>query len=87
MPATCAQEVPGGGDGWGGGVFTIGITTITDTLITFNVASGGSGGGEGTGGGIYIFAGFGTTTLTGKINVIANFASTSSNNVYGTYAT
>jgi hypothetical protein len=82
-----AQGGSGGGDGFGGGVFTIGTTTITDTLITLNDASGGSGGGEGIGGGLYIYAGFGMTTLTGKTKVIGNFASTSSNDIYGTYGT
>ncbi len=80
-----ALGASGGGDGFGGGVYTLGTTTITDTLVTLNDASGGSGGGQGIGGGLYIAGG--TTTLTGKTKVVFNFASTSSDDIYGPYAT
>jgi hypothetical protein len=60
------------------------VPRASGTLITFTDASGGSGGDHGTGGGLYI--GGGTTTLTGKTKVAANFASTSNNNIYGTFS-
>ena len=85
LTGNLAQGGPGGGDGFGGGVYTLGTTTFTDTLATLNDASGGSGGGQGIGGGLYI--GGGTTTLTGKTKVVANFASTSNNDIYGPYGT
>ncbi len=80
-----AQGGSGGGDGLGGGAYTLGTTTFIDTLVTLNDASGASGGGQGIGGGLYI--GGGTTTLTGKTKVVANFASTSSDNVFGPFST
>jgi hypothetical protein len=81
----------GGGDGSGGGFFNYGnaygagTATFVDTLITLNQANGGSGGGQGVGGGLYIESG--TITLTGKTKVVLNFASTSNNNIYGSYST
>jgi hypothetical protein len=53
--------------------------------VTLNAALGGDGGGQGVGGGLYI--GGGTTTLTGKTKVVGNLASTSNNDIYGTYGT
>ena len=57
---------------------------MTDTLIALNAADGGSGG-QGIGGGLYIGAGM--TTLTGRTEVVSNFASTSNDNIYGSYTT
>jgi Chlamydia polymorphic membrane protein (Chlamydia_PMP) repeat len=82
--ANAAIGGAGGGSGFGGGIFTDATLTVTDTLITLNVADGGSGG-QGIGGGLYI--GAGTTTLTGKTNVVFNFASTSNDNIFGSYST
>ncbi len=39
----------GGGDGFGGGVYTLGVATLTDVLVTLNVAVGGSGSARGVG--------------------------------------
>jgi len=72
----------GGGNGYGGGVYTLGTTTFTDTLVTLNLAIGGSDGGQGVGGGLYIAGG--TSVLTGKTNVVRNFAATSNDDIYGT---
>jgi hypothetical protein len=63
----------------------LGTTTFTDTLVAFNLAIGGSDAAQGIGGGIYVAGG--TTTLTGKTKVIGNHASTSNDNIYGTYST
>ncbi len=59
--------------------------TITDSLITLNVADGGSGGGQGIGGGLYMVAG--TAALLDNTKVVFNYASTSNDNIYGTYST
>ena len=79
----------GGGDGDGGGIcagiFVGATTTLTDTLVTLNQADGGSGGGQGIGGGLYLASG--TTTLTGKTKVIGNLATTSNNDIFGTFST
>jgi hypothetical protein len=75
----------GGGDGQGGGVFNSGTAAFSGVLITLNSAIGGSGGGQGTGGGLYIAAG--TVTLSKTTKVVGNFASTSSDNIYGPYTT
>ena len=58
--------------------------------MTLNVAQGGGAGkggtgGQGIGGGLYLATGS-TTTLT-KTAVVLNRASTSNNNIYGTYTT
>ena len=80
-----------GGNGQGGGVFVLGTTTgsIDSTLIAFNAAIGGNSGsggtsGEGIGGGLYIDAGA-DVTLSKSTKVIFNFASTSDDNIFGTY--
>jgi hypothetical protein len=83
--ANLAAGGAGGGAGDGGGVYTLGTTTLTDTLVTLDVAAGGSGGGQGVGGGLYIAGG--STTLKGKTAVVLNLATTSNNNIYGTYST
>jgi hypothetical protein len=75
----------GGVDGYGGGIYANFTLTVLDTLITLNVADGGSGGGQGVGGGLYIASG--TTTLLGTTEVVFNVASTSDDNIYGTYST
>jgi hypothetical protein len=79
--ANVAQGGAGGGNGFGGGVYTLGTTTFSDTLILSNLAAGGSDGGQGIGGGIYIAGG--TTTLTNHTKVLGNLATTSNNNIYG----
>jgi hypothetical protein len=79
--ANVAQGGPGGGNGFGGGIYTLGTTTFSDTLILSNLAAGGSDGGQGIGGGIYIAGG--TTTLTNHTKVLGNIATTSNNNIYG----
>ncbi len=83
-----AQGGSGGGNGLGGALYsTNGATaTLTSTTITRNVALGGSGGGQGIGGGLYIDPTSGTVTLKGKTKVSGNFASTSSNDIFGTYS-
>jgi hypothetical protein len=75
----------GGGNGEGGGIYTDGTTTLMGVLVTLNQADGGSDGGEGIGGGLYINSG--TTTLLGKTKVTGNSATTSNNDIYGTYST
>jgi fibronectin-binding autotransporter adhesin len=85
-----AEGGAGGGNGYGGGIYSGGVVssatlTLIDTLVTLNQADGGSGGGQGIGGGLYIAAG--TATLTGKTKVVLNFATTSNNNIFGTYST
>ncbi len=76
----------GGGNGWGGGILSFGSMNLTDTLVTLNQADGGNDGGQGVGGGLWL-APSSTTTLTGKTTVVLNFATTSNNNIYGTYST
>ncbi|MGP0065667.1 MAG: beta strand repeat-containing protein [Isosphaeraceae bacterium] len=72
-----------GGDGEGGGVYNSGTAAFSGALIALNAAIGGSGGGQGVGGGLYIAAG--TVTLSNKTKVVGNFATTSSDNIYGPY--
>ncbi len=74
----------GGGDGEGGGVYNSGNADFSGVLITLNSALGG-GGGQGIGGGLYIAAG--TVTLSNKTKVVANYASTSNDNIHGPYTT
>ena len=69
----------------------LGTTTasIDATLIAFNAAMGGASGtggasGQGIGGGLYIDAGAGVT-LSKSSKVILNFASTSDDDIFGTY--
>jgi hypothetical protein len=83
--ANVAAGSAGGGDGDGGGIYTTGTATLAGTLVTLNQAEGGSGGGQGVGGGLYI--GAGSMTLTGKTAVVQNLATTSNNNIFGTYST
>jgi hypothetical protein len=76
----------GGGAGEGGGVFVAGTSanaSLTDVLVFSNSAVGGNGGGQGIGGGLYI--GGGMVTLSPSTKVVGNFASTSSDNIYGPY--
>ena len=61
-----------------------------DTIVLGNLAQGGSaasGGtdGQGIGGGLYLATGS-TTTLTQTL-VVGNLASTSNDDIYGTYTT
>ncbi len=79
-----AKGGSGGGSGEGGGVaISAGSAAFSGVLISLNSAIGGSGGGKGYGGGLYIATGA-ITTLT-KTKVVANLASTSGGDVYGTY--
>ncbi len=92
-----AQGGAGGGgsdgsNGSGGGVYVLGTTTasIDATLITFDAALGGASGaggasGQGSGGGLYIDTGAGVT-LSKSSTVRFNFASTSDDDIFGTYA-
>jgi len=81
-----------GGSGLGGGCYVLGGTTasIDSTSTAANAARGGSFGwggvssGQGVGGGLYI----GTAadvTLSTPSEVFFNFASTSDDNIFGTY--
>jgi hypothetical protein len=80
-----------GGSGLGGGCYVLGGTTasIDATPIAANAAQGGSFGwggvsGESVGGGLYV----GTdadVTLSTSSEVFFNFASTSDDNIFGTY--
>ncbi len=61
---------------------------LSDSLVIGNLAQGGGAGsggtaGQGIGGGLYLATGS-TTTLTTTI-VVLNRASTSNNDIYGTY--
>ena len=91
-----------GGDGSGGAVYNAGpfsspfaplpagSLSLTNDLVTLNLATGGSGGrgapngsvGQGIGGGLYLTPG-GTSTATSTL-VILNVASTSDPNIFGT---
>ena len=65
----------------------LGTVKITSSVVSGNAApSGGGDGGQGIGGGLYIASGS-ATTLTGKTVVVLNFATTSNNDIYGTYST
>jgi hypothetical protein len=79
IAANTARGARAGGNGEGGGVFTLGTAVIADTLVTFSFAVGGKYGGEGLGGGIMIAGG--TAALVGTTDVVNNVASTSGNNV------
>ncbi len=80
-----------GGNGLGGGISVLAgsSASVDSTLIVFNAALGGAGGtggsnGQGQGGGLYI----GTTanvTLDTSTVVLFNDASTSGDNIFGTY--
>ncbi len=72
-----------GGNGAGGGLYVLGTTTasIDATLITFDAAMGGS---SGSGGGLYIDTLAGVT-LSKSSKVLFNFASTSGDNIFGSY--
>ena len=76
----------GGGSAIGGGVYSSGTMTLNDTLVTLNQAKGGAGGGQGVGGGLFLTTGV-TTILSGTTLVVLNAATTSNNNIYGTYST
>jgi hypothetical protein len=73
------QVVATGSSGFG----YSGTAAFSGALITLNSAIGGSGGGKGIGGGLYVAAG--TLTLSPSTKVVANFASTSNNNIFGPY--
>jgi hypothetical protein len=85
--ANAAQGGDGGGNGFGGGAYIANgsTATFTDTLITPNFALAGSAGGLGIGGGLYFDPSSGTVTLSGKSKVVGNMATTSNNDIYGTY--
>jgi hypothetical protein len=75
----------GGGNGDGGGVYSSATASLTDTFVTFNSAIGGSGGGQGIGGGLYIAGS--SMTLVGTTDIVLNFATTASDNIFGPYST
>jgi hypothetical protein len=82
-----------GGNGLGGGFFTIDGTTasIAATLIESNGASGGLHGkgganGQGMGGGLYIDTGA-SMTLSDPHDVFLNHASTGNDDIFGVYST
>ncbi|MGO9112125.1 MAG: right-handed parallel beta-helix repeat-containing protein [Thermoguttaceae bacterium] len=80
-----------GGDGLGGGISVLAgnSASIDTTQIVANAALGGSSGwggvsGQGVGGGLYIEADA-DVTLTPLVEVTWNFASTSADNIFGSY--
>jgi hypothetical protein len=82
-----------GGSGFGGGLFNDGTSSlcVTGSTITNNAATGGGAGsggsaGQGVGGGAYFAAG-GTVCLDAftLANIVGNTASTSNNDVFGTF--
>jgi hypothetical protein len=80
-----------GGDGLGGGCYVFGTTSAAAqaTLIVANGALGGAPGaggvsGEGVGGGLYIDTGA-AVTLDKVTHVFLNFASTSDDDIFGSY--
>ena len=80
-----------GGSGSGGGLSVLAgsSASMDSTLIIFNAALGGAPGtggasGQGQGGGVYIEAGA-SVTLSTRSDVFLNFASTSDDNIFGTY--
>ena len=79
MEDNTARGAGAGGNGEGGGFYTLGTAVIADTLVTFNFAAGRRNGGEGFGGGIMIAGG--TAELVGTTEVVNNVASTSGNDV------
>ena len=89
-----------GGDGLGGAIYNAGpydqygeslpgaTLSLTSAIVLGNLAQGGDTanggtGGQGIGGGLYLA--IGSTTTLSKTLVTGNFASTSNNNIYGTY--
>ncbi len=92
--ATGSYRVPGanGGNAFGGGLYVGGGTvTFSSSTILSNTAQGGAGGssggnkGQGIGGGIYIDAAA-WVGLDGFTVVRRNHASTSDNDIFGSYA-
>jgi hypothetical protein len=79
VAANTAKGARAGGNGEGGGIYTLGTAVIADTLVIFNFATGRKKGGEGLGGGIMIAGG--TAELVGTTEVVNNVASTSGNDV------
>jgi hypothetical protein len=84
-----------GGNGFGGGLFNNGTSslTVTGSTISSNQATGGVAGrgggvGQGIGGGVY-FAIDGVVCLDAATvaNVSGNTASTSNDDIYGDYTT
>jgi hypothetical protein len=80
-----------GGNGSGGGVYVFGTTTasIDSTLIFANTALGGSAGsgglnGQGSGGGLFSDSG-GTVQLSASSKVVFDVASTSDDDIFGSY--
>jgi hypothetical protein len=80
-----------GGDGLGGGCYVLGTTSVSidATTIDVNAALGGAGGagganGDGTGGGLYVGTGA-AVTLDKATSVFLNFASTSADEIFGSY--
>jgi hypothetical protein len=74
-----------GGDGFGGGLYIGGNTSIAATIIANNHANGGDGGaggsdGEGIGGGVYAQGAFELVNLT---LIRSNHASTSDDDIFG----
>jgi hypothetical protein len=78
-----------GGDGFGGGLYAGGGTiSLSNDTVDFNTASGGSGNvnGQGEGGGLYIHTGVKVSLDAFTLaNVINNTASTSNNDIFGSY--
>lgn len=89
-----AGNVGGGSDGLGGGIYNGGSSavgtpklTLKKTLVTLNRADGKtspSGAGRGIGGGVYLASG--GIASAEAIAVLANIASTSHDEVFGTFA-
>jgi hypothetical protein len=80
-----------GGSGQGGACYVYGATTATidGSEIVFNAAVGGAAGaggavGQGSGGGLYISAGAGVT-LSSPSEVVYDHASSSDDDIFGTY--
>ncbi len=78
----------GGGLALGGGVYSSGTMTLNDTLVTPGTAwpRASVDKGPGVGGGLFLTTGV-TTILSGTTMVVLNAATTSNNNIYGTYST
>ena len=77
-----------GGDGFGGGLYTGGNTSIAATIIAGNHANGGDGGaggsdGEGIGGGVYAVYAQGAFELVNLTLIRNNHASTSDDDIFG----
>ena len=71
-----------GGDGFGGGAFNDGTSslTLTNSLVTDNHANGGGPDGQGIGGGVYNLGALAVDVLT---RVRKNHASTSDDDIFG----